>query len=89
MDSALKEKIRETVEQLPAEELPELMDFLRYLVWRAGQAQPVAGSPAQRRQDDPLVGLFEGPADLAEEAENLLASGAQSYAGWTWKSPKL
>lgn len=35
---------------------------------------------------DPLIGLFEGPADLATRSEEILPREIQDKSGWTWKN---
>ncbi len=34
---------------------------------------------------DPLIGLFQGSADLATKSEEILEEEIQEHSGWTWK----
>jgi hypothetical protein len=36
-------------------------------------------------EDDPLVGMFAGAPDLAEQSEEILAQEMRSQSGWSWK----
>jgi plasmid stability protein len=36
-------------------------------------------------QEDPLIGLFSGAADLAEKSEEILEQEIHDNAGWSWK----
>jgi hypothetical protein len=35
--------------------------------------------------DDPLIGLFSGPPDLATQSEDILQQSITPTSGWTWK----
>lgn len=49
-------------------------------------ASPVNGTNAYQVETDPLIGLFDGPHDLSEESETILAGDMQEHSGWTWKT---
>lgn len=36
-------------------------------------------------EDDPIVGLIEGPTDLATNAEEILKQGMPSSSGWSYR----
>lgn len=61
------------IQELPDIYLNELATFVAYLLWKSQFTHPVATMPAI--EDDPLVGLFAGPSDLAERSEELLFNG--------------
>ncbi len=36
-------------------------------------------------EEDPLIGLFAGSSNLAEQAEEILEQDIKQNSGWTWK----
>ena len=44
------------------------------------------GEVTLSRAQDRLIGLFDGPPDLAARAEDILQQAAEKYSGWTWKN---
>lgn len=85
MNTPLKEKIVEKLDQVPEAALSEVVDFVDFLVWKAQQtegARPVGFLPLEA---DPLIGLFSGAADLASHSETILQDEIHERSGWTWK----
>jgi hypothetical protein len=82
---ALKDQILEKLERLPESDLNRVWDFLQYLAWRKIRPDLDRGEPHVSNGEDPLVGLFEGPSDLATRAEEILQQSSVDHSGWTWK----
>jgi hypothetical protein len=77
------------------------LEQVRYLTDASGQQTDVlvpigvwqrlvmGTSPEPREpvaiEDDPLVGMFTGPKDLAEKSEEILAQEIRAQSGWSWK----
>ncbi|MEZ4707026.1 MAG: hypothetical protein R3A44_07475 [Caldilineaceae bacterium] len=82
----VKDQIIEQLDLLPEIVLLQLYDLIQILKRSAlknGNTHSIQTQPAE---DDPLIGLFTGSPDLATRAEEILAEGADSHSGWTWKS---
>lgn len=67
---AMRENLAAKVRELPDIYLEELAAFLEFLFWKAELTKPIVEMPAI--EDDPLIGLFAGDADLAEKSEEML-----------------
>ena len=39
-----------------------------------------------KEEEDPLIGLFDGPPELATRSEEVLAQEVNSASGFTWKA---
>ena len=83
----LKDHITEKLAVLPEYDLYQVWDFVQYLEWRkakpdSDESLPPRYSPRQDR----LIGLFDGPPDLAARVEDILQQATAKYSGWTWKN---
>lgn len=83
----LKEHIAERLDVLPKYDLYQVLDFVQYLEWRKIGQNDLGNltSLLSRHNDDLLIGLFEGPPDLAMQAEDILQQAVTEHSGWTWK----
>lgn len=68
--------------QLQLHDLPPNQDIEILLVY---QAIEKVNPPERTEQEDPIVGLFSGKSDLAEQSEEILHQDIQNQSGWTWK----
>ncbi|MEM9272704.1 MAG: hypothetical protein AAGA80_07035 [Cyanobacteria bacterium P01_F01_bin.143] len=69
--------------QLQLNDLPANQDIEIVLVY-----QPVATDPDQpniSEEEDPIIGLFSGSSNLAEQSEEILQQEIKQNSGWTWK----
>ncbi|ELS05135.1 hypothetical protein Xen7305DRAFT_00048750 [Xenococcus sp. PCC 7305] len=69
--------------QLQLNDLPADQDIEIVLVY-----QPVATNTdklAISEEEDPIIGLFSGSPNLAEQSEEILQQEIQQNSGWTWK----
>lgn len=88
----LREKLTERVNELPENYLDELGEFIDFLFWKHESGDDTTAEFQQispqsyQSEKDPLIGLFAGPSDLAEQAEAILEHDAQDHSGWTWKT---
>ncbi len=80
---ALKEQIHEKLDNLEEKDLEEILSFVEFLE-RQKEKREVHPSPA-RDEQDVLMGLFDGPPDLADQSEVLLEQEIEARSGWTWK----
>ncbi len=82
------EKLRELIDKklnnLPEDDLEQILTFVELLEARE-KDERAHRPPATTRLQDPLIGLFDGPVQLAEQSETLLERGFEEYAGWTGK----
>jgi hypothetical protein len=83
----LKDHITEKLAALPEYDLCQVWDFVRYLEWRKARPDSDENLPSPYSPNrDRLIGLFDGPPDLASRAEDILQQAAAKYSGWTWKN---
>ena len=68
--------------QLQLHDLPPNQDIEILLVY---QAIEKINTPEAIEQEDPLIGLFSGNSELAEQSEDILQQDIQNQSGWTWK----
>ncbi len=80
---ALKEQIHEKLDNLEEEDLEKLLSFVESLE-RQEKKNRARRSPGWSERDV-LIGLFDGPSDLADQSEILLKQGLRERSGWTWK----
>ena len=83
----LKDHITEKLAVLPERDLYQVWDFVQYLEWR--KAKPYSDESSSSHyspRQDRLIGLFDGPPNLASHAEEILQQAAAKYSGWTWKN---
>ncbi len=85
----LKAEIISVLDLLPEEGLRVLAEFAEFLRDRFKAAPEQKEQLVQNQDNDPLVGLFAGPADLSERAEELLHQEITRKSGWTWKEKRL
>lgn len=82
------EKLRELIDKklnnLPDDDLEQILAFAELLEARE-KDEWAHRLPATTRRQDPLIGLFDGPVQLAEQSEILLERGFEDHSGWTWK----
>ena len=82
----LKDHITEKLAVLPEYDLYQVWDFLQYLEWRKAKPDSYGNLPPQHfPHQDHLIGLFDGPPDLASRAEDILQQTTAKFSGWTWK----
>ena len=81
----LRERIEERVKHLPDHDLHQLWDYLQYLTWRKISPDREDLTTDQSHAQDRLVGLFEGPPDLATRSESIVQETITERSGWTWK----
>ena len=67
--NALKRELNQRVDQLPAEQLREVLDFVNYLLYKKG-ARQTKPTQVDASEHDPLVGLI-GSIDEAPFAHNI------------------
>jgi len=67
---ALKKQIHEKLDNLEEKDLEKLLSFVEFLERRREKREALP-SPA-RDEQDVLIGLFDGPSDLADQSEELL-----------------
>jgi len=85
----LKEKIVERLDYLSEPRLHEVLDFVEFLTWKTvDYATPWPSEPLID-EEDPLIGLFSGSSDLAEQSEEILQQEITKRSGWTWKELHL
>lgn len=83
----LKDHITEKLAVLPEYDLYQVWDFVQYLEWRKAKPDSDTNLPSPYSPNrDRLIGLFDGPSDLASRAEDILQQAAAKYSGWTWKN---
>lgn len=83
----IKDHITEKLAVLPEYDLYQVWDFLQYLEWRKARSGSDDNSPPDHSlHQDRLIGLFDGPPDLASRAEDILQQATEKYSGWTWKN---
>ena len=69
----LKETITKKLDVLPDNDLHQVLAFVEFLEWKTEkQDRPEKRAAMVSVERDPLVGLFEGPSDLATRSEELL-----------------
>jgi len=69
--------------QLQLNDLPPNQDIEILLVY-----QPVVTNTDQpniSEEEDPIIGLFAGSPNLAEQSEEILQQEIKDNSGWTWK----
>jgi hypothetical protein len=49
--------------------------------------QPAQAVPVIEAEEDSIIGLFVGPADLGTNAEEILTSEVHPMSGFSWKQP--
>ena len=80
----LKERIERKLNRLTENELEQLLIFIEALEWKEqGEKMPPRVSIDEGL--DALIGLFDGPPDLADKSEALLFQALREHSGWTWK----
>jgi hypothetical protein len=71
---------------LPEGDLIQILEFVQYLEWRKRtHTETDRLSTPHDRGDDPILGLFEGPPDMASRAEETLEQASSEHSAWTWK----
>jgi len=80
----LKVQIHQKLDKLGEDELEQLLIFVE-LLERKDQKEGELASVSPDKGTDAIVGMFEGPSDLAANSESLLAQGLMEHSGWTWK----
>ncbi len=80
----LREIIDEKLDRLPEDDLEQILTFVEFLQWKE-QEGGENRAPSPLDQQDNLIGLFDGPSDLAERSEAMLQQGFREHSGWTWK----
>jgi len=80
----LKVQIHQKLDKLAEDELEQLLTFVEFLEWKDQGEEEHASIPTNKGTDV-IVGMFEGPSDLAANSESLLAQGLMEHSGWTWK----
>ena len=82
------EKLRALIDKklnnLPEDDLEQILTFVEFLKWK--EREEDRRVPPSFEQQDILIGLFDGPPDLAEQSESLLEQGLEEHSGWTWKT---
>ena len=86
--STLKESITEKLNVLPELDLYQVLAFVQFLEWKKTKKNDDFddSSPSLPRYPDPLIGLFDGPPELASQSEEILQESVVNHSGWTWKS---
>ncbi len=82
----LKAQIISVLDSLPLEGLKLLAEFAAFLRAKFNLERP---QPQTDLDQDPLIGLFAGPTDLAAQSEEILQQGMVEKTGWTWKETPL
>jgi len=80
----LRDMIDKKLNSLPEDDLDQILTFAEFLAWKENSGKAL-GASTTLDQKDTLIGLFDGPANLAEQSETLLERGFEEHSGWTWK----
>lgn len=82
----VKEQIIEQLEILPDSILIQIYELIQVFK-RSTQLHRKEGvSHLSHKDSDPLIGLFDGPPDLAQSSEAILNDEINSRSGWSWKT---
>ena len=84
----LKVQIHQKLDRMADDDLKQVLAFVEFWGWKKMHEETFTSSLPDKRQDA-IVGLFDGPADLAEQSEELLAYGITERSGWSWKEEHL
>ncbi len=78
------QELLNAVQQLSLHDQMRLVSQLMQLVAQAMQSMSVGTRPSSPTED-PLIGLFSGSPDLANQSEDILHQELNSTSGFSWK----
>jgi hypothetical protein len=79
MNAPIRERLIKAIETLGDEQVNALYNIVQFMLPKGDKAPPY--DPDK----DTMIGMFSGPIDLSERAEEILQEETDPASGWTQK----